>query len=231
MNIPLWKLLEVGSWAVSLVAVVGFFWLVRRETAKARLIVEAAAARVGGSPTASGFVGTVRGVPVELAFHSSRSGGYYVGTIEAPTGTPVYSVRPRGWFTGLGGMDVIDGIFGLHARDRPRAREAWTPALEAAFVDLVQPRRGALAWVEGGVECDGRLIHIRSLSRGDLERMYNLYIRAFEVVAAAHSRSRVGPDIDGHLVLRDPQQQPAEREARDAPRHHPEQGGVARRLG
>jgi hypothetical protein len=157
MNIPLWKLLEVGSWAVSLVAVVGFFWLVRRETAKARLIVEAAAARVGGSPTASGFVGTVRGVPVELAFHSSRSGGYYVGTIEAPTGTPVYSVRPRGWFTGLGGMDVIDGIFGLHARDRPRAREAWTPALEAAFVDLVQPRRGALAWVEGGVECDGRL--------------------------------------------------------------------------
>ena len=83
-------------------------------------------------------------------------------------------------------MDVIDGIFGLHARDRPRAREAWTPALEAAFVDLVQPRRGALAWVEGGVECDGRQIHIRSLSRGDLERTYDLYIRAFEVVAAGH---------------------------------------------
>ena len=128
-------------------------------------------------------------------------------------------------------MDVIDGIFGLHARDRPRAREAWTPALEAAFVDLVQPRRGAFVRVEGGVECDGRLIHIRSLGTEDLERTYDLYIRAFEVVAAGHSRSRVGLDIDGHLVLRDPQQQPAEREAREAPRHHPEQGGVARRLG
>lgn len=231
MNIPLWKLIEVGSWAVSLVALGVFIWAARRESAKSRLILEAVAARVGGSPTASGFVGTVRGLPVELAFHSNRSGGYYVGTIEAPTGTPVYSVRPRGWFTGAGGMDVIDGIFGLHARDRPRAREAWTPALEAAFVDLVQPRRGAFVRVEGGVECDGRLIHIRSLGTEDLERTYDLYIRAFEVVAAGHSRSRVGPDIDGHLFLRDPQQQPAEREAREAPRHHPEQGGVARRLG
>lgn len=186
MNIPLWKLLEVGSWAVTLVAVVVCFWIFRRESAKSRLILEAVAARVGGSPTASGFVGTVRGLPVELAFHANRGGGYYVGTIEAPAGTPVYSVRPRGWFTGAGGMDVIDGIFGLHARDRPRAREAWTPALEAAFVDLVQPRRGAFVRIEGGVECDGRLIHIRSLGTEDLERTYDLYIRAFEVVAAGH---------------------------------------------
>lgn len=196
MNIPLWKLIEVGSWAVSLVALGVFIWAARRESAKSRLILEAVAARVGGSPTASGFVGTVRGLPVELAFHSNRSGGYYVGTIEAPAGTPVYSVRPRGWFTGAGGMDVIDGIFGLHARDRPRAREAWTPALEAAFVDLVQPRRGAFVRVEGGVECDGRLIHIRSLGTEDLERTYDLYIRAFEVVAAGHW-ARTGEGVRG----------------------------------
>ena len=78
MNIPLWKLLEMGSWAVTLVALGVFIWAARRESAKSRLILEAVAARVGGSPTASGFVGTVRGLPVELAFHSNRSGGYYV---------------------------------------------------------------------------------------------------------------------------------------------------------
>jgi hypothetical protein len=184
MNIPLWKLLEVGSWAVTLVALGVFIWAARRESAKSRLILEAVAARVGGSATASGFVGTVRGLRVELAFHSRQRG--HVGTIEVPPGTPVYSVRLRGGNHGVGGMDIIDGIFGLHARDRARAHEAWTPKLEAAFVDLVQPRRRVFVSSEGGVECDGRFIRIYSGHTEDLERTYDLYIRAFEVVAAGH---------------------------------------------
>lgn len=184
MNIPLWKLMEVGSWAVTLVALVAFLRILRRESAKSRMILEAVAARVGGSPTASGFVGTVRGLPVEFAFHSRQRG--HVGTIEVPAGTPVYSVRLRGGNHGVGGMDIIDGIFGLHARDRARAHEAWTPKLEAAFVDLVQPRRRVFVLSEGGVECDGRFIRIYSGHTEDLERTCDLYIRAFEVVAAAH---------------------------------------------
>jgi hypothetical protein len=181
-----------------LVGVALFIWLVvwqtRRTRAASGRAFEAAASRMGGTLAHEGgfwrgdvwrITATVGGAPVDLVFDHRGRTMWYRGTIAAPPGTPAFSVRPRGKLSGRGGEDVVDGLFGLHADDPAPARAVWMPALEAAFVELVQPRRGALAVLHGTVVSDGQRVSIECLPAGEPARMCDAFVRVFEAVVAA----------------------------------------------
>jgi hypothetical protein len=187
-----------------LVGVVLFCWLVVWQTRRTRAAhgraFEAAAARMGGSVVHDGgfwrgdawrITGPIGGVPVELVFEHRGRNAWYRGTIAAPKDTPAFSVRPRGKLSGRGGEDIVDGLFGLHADDVERARAVWTPDLEAAFVELVQPRRGALAILHGNVTSDGQRVSIQCLPAGDAARMCDAFVRMFEALVTV-KRQRGG---------------------------------------